>query len=96
MNANFKDEVVFAVFERTITRLWVLCIILIVLLFGSNCAWIYYESQFEDVVTTEKVETNTSGNSKAVGIMGDDNEVNSDVGKSKDNKDNQSSPPPGW
>lgn len=32
--------------ERTIKRLWILVILLILLLFGSNAAWIWYESQF--------------------------------------------------
>lgn len=39
--------------ERIIRRQWILCIILIVLLAVTNGAWIYYESQFEDVVSTE-------------------------------------------
>lgn len=39
--------------ERTIRRLWVLCIILIVLLAATNGAWIWHESQYEDVVSTE-------------------------------------------
>lgn len=39
--------------ERTIRRLWILCIILIILLAGTNGAWIWYESQFEDATTTE-------------------------------------------
>lgn len=38
--------------ERTEKRLWIIIIILIVMLFGTNGAWFYYESQFEDVVTT--------------------------------------------
>lgn len=38
--------------ERTIEKLWILCIILIVLLIGTNGAWIYYENQFADTVTT--------------------------------------------
>lgn len=38
--------------ERTIEKLWILCIILIVLLVGTNGAWIYYENQFADTVTT--------------------------------------------
>ena len=42
--------------ERTIKRLWVLLILLIVLFVGSNIAWIAYESQFEDVVTTIDAE----------------------------------------
>ena len=40
--------------ERTIRRLWILCIILIMLLAGSNAAWIYYETSFEDVVVTQE------------------------------------------
>ena len=40
--------------ERTIRRLWVLCIILILLLAGTNAAWIYYETSFEDVVVTQE------------------------------------------
>ena len=52
---NFKDEVIIATLERTIKRLWILNIILILLLAASNAAWVYYESQFEDV-TTETVE----------------------------------------
>lgn len=32
--------------ERTIKRLWILLILLIVLLVGSNVAWLAYESQF--------------------------------------------------
>lgn len=40
--------------ERTIRRLWVLCIFLILLLAGTNAAWIYYENSFEDVVVTQE------------------------------------------
>lgn len=45
--------------ERTIKRLWILAIILIALLFGTNAAWIYYESQFieESVVVEQEVDT---------------------------------------
>ena len=38
--------------ERTIKRLWILCILLIILLVGSYAGFFYYESQFEDEVTT--------------------------------------------
>lgn len=38
--------------ERTIRRLWILCIILILLLAGTNAAWFYYESQFADETLT--------------------------------------------
>ena len=39
--------------ERTIKRLWILVIILTVLLVGTNCAWLWYESKFSYVETTE-------------------------------------------
>lgn len=43
-------------FERIIRRLWILCIILVVMLVGSNLAWIIYENQFEDSVVTQTAE----------------------------------------
>lgn len=43
--------------ERTIEKLWILCITLLVLFIGSNIAWVYYENQFEDVVVTNEVDT---------------------------------------
>ena len=43
-------------FERIIRRLWILCIILAVMLVGSNLAWIIYENQFEDSVVTQTAE----------------------------------------
>ena len=53
-----KNSVPYVVFEssqarmeRTIKRLWILAIILIVLLFATNAAWIHYENQFVDEVT---------------------------------------------
>lgn len=51
--------------ERTIKRLWILCIILIVALLGTNAGWIYYEKQFEDVetVVTQDVEATSDGDS---------------------------------
>ena len=49
--------------ERTIKRLWILCIILIVALLGTNAGWIYYEKQFEDVEVTQEVEATSDGDS---------------------------------
>ena len=37
---------------RTIKRLWITTLILIFMLVGTNAAWMWYENQFEDVVTT--------------------------------------------
>jgi len=67
--------------ERTIKRLWILCIIIIVLLVGSNGAWILYESQFMDETTTIEADAGDGGN--ALGIVGNDNEV--DYGKGENN-----------
>ena len=44
--------------ERTIKRLWILCILLTVLLVGTNVAWIIYEAQFiEEVEIKQEVDT---------------------------------------
>ena len=50
--------------ERTIKRLWILCILLIILLVGTNAAWIYYENQWEtaETVVTQDVDTVNGGN----------------------------------
>lgn len=42
--------------ERTIKRLWVICIILIVALLATNGLWLYWESQFEYYEVTQEVE----------------------------------------
>lgn len=42
--------------ERTAKRLWITILTLILLLVGTNAAWIWHESQFEDVVTTIEAE----------------------------------------
>ena len=47
--------------DRKNKRLWILVIILLVMLFGTNVGWIYYESSFEDVMTvTQEVDTDNS------------------------------------
>jgi len=50
--------------ERTIKRLWILCILLIVLLVGTNVAWIHYENQWEtaETVVTQDIDTVNGGN----------------------------------
>lgn len=49
--------------ERTIKRLWILCLVLIVALIGTNAGWIWYEKQFEDVVVTQDVDATADGDS---------------------------------
>jgi len=54
--------------ERTIRRLWILCIVLILLLAGTNAAWLWYENSFEDVVTTNEItqDVNSDGGGDAI------------------------------
>lgn len=58
--------------ERTIRRLWILCIIIFLAFVVSNGAWIYYESQFTDEVT-EITQTVDSDNRGVSSISGDIN-----------------------
>ena len=46
--------------ERANKRLFVLLLVLILALIGTNAGWIYYESQFEDQTITQSV-TQDSG-----------------------------------
>lgn len=49
--------------ERTNRRFFIIIVILIVALIGTNSAWIYYESQFEDVVVTQEVQAESDNGS---------------------------------
>ena len=56
--------------ERTIKRLWILCILLIILLVGTNIALIHYENQFMDEVTvTQDSETGTNNDLGGNGVI---------------------------
>ncbi len=60
--------------ERTIKRLWILCIIMLFCLIGTNAGWIWYESQFTDEIVTEEMQQDVdTGNGNAVvkGHIGD-------------------------
>lgn len=62
-------------FERTIKRLWILCIIMFTALVISNGLWLYYESQFMTVETMETVDqdVNTGDGTAIVTGIGDIN-----------------------
>ena len=51
--------------ERTIKRLWILCLVLIIALLGTNAGWIYWESQWQVVENqvTQEVEATADGDS---------------------------------
>ena len=61
----FAHEGIVARMERTNRRLWILCIILIVLLAVTNGAWIWYENQFIDEVTTVTQDVDSGGGGDA-------------------------------
>lgn len=43
--------------ERANHRLWVIIIVLIVALIGTNAGWLLYESQFTEEVISQEVDT---------------------------------------
>ena len=64
-------ESILARMERTIKRLWILCIIIFVAFVVSNGMWVYYESQFAVEETTEVTQRNDGGNNNYIGNDGD-------------------------
>ena len=67
---TYTLEAMMARMDRIIKRLWIVILLLIVLLVASNCAWLWYESQYEtETVTTQTVtqHTDTGGNNDFVG-----------------------------
>lgn len=59
--------------ERTIRRLWILCIIMFITLIASNLVWLYYESQWAYVDTTTTNEVSQSIDSEGDATIGDVN-----------------------
>ena len=47
--------------ERINTKLWVVIIILVVALIGSNVGWIYWESQWQYVQTETSIDATQDG-----------------------------------
>ena len=64
---DYKDTSI-----ETIKMLFSAIIILVILLVGTNAAWLWYESQFENVVETEKivVESEADGVANYIGRDG--------------------------
>lgn len=62
----FVHEAALSRMERTQKRLWILCIIIFLSLVVTNAGWIVYESQFEDVVTTEAYESEADDGGVAI------------------------------
>lgn len=67
----FSHEGDMARMERTNKRLWIVILVLIAALIGTNAGWIYYESQFQ--VVEEKTEIEAEQDGSAVNIVGGGN-----------------------
>lgn len=68
--------------ERQLKRLWIVILVLIFLLVGSNCAWLWYESQFQ-VVEETVIEAEQDGS--GINIVG-----GGDIEYGTESKDNNS------
>lgn len=65
--SNQYDIDVVAMMAMAVNRRLVIIIaLLIVLLVGSNCAWLWYNSQFEDVESTEITQEVDTGEGDAI------------------------------
>lgn len=61
--------------ERTVKRLILLITLLVVLLVGSNLAWLAYESQFEEVVETETYTVDMDTGEGSANYIGGDGDI---------------------
>lgn len=70
--------------ERINKRIMIVCVILIVLLFSSNFAWICYDKQFENSTTTytQEADVDTGSGNAFINNGGDMN-----YGESQDKTD---------
>lgn len=90
---NFEAPVPYNVFETIQarnkwreTRFFAIILVLIVLLVGTNAAWLWYESQFETVTTVQEVWQENEG--------GDNSFVGGDINGNTESQDNNNNPNP--
>ena len=67
--------------ERQLKRLWIVILVLVFLLVGTNCAWLWYESQFQ-VVEETVIEAEQDGS--GINIVG-----GGDIDYGTESQDNQ-------
>lgn len=77
--------------ERIIKRQFVLIIVALCFLIGTNGIWLWYESQFEEVVTTNEVTQDVDSGDGGDAIINDGVEINGEgkTDSQNDNKDTQ-------
>lgn len=69
-------ESIVARMERTIKRLWILCIFMFLSLVITNGIWICYENSFEDVITTQNVTQSIDTGNGGDAIINDGVHIN--------------------
>ena len=69
----FSHEGDMARMERANKRLWIVILVLIVALIGSNAGWLYFESQFVEEETTVEQDVETGQGDATVTGVGDIN-----------------------
>lgn len=63
---------------------FIICLVLIVLLVGTNIGWLVYESQFEDTITTEEIIVDAEDDGIA-NYIGNDGDIINGENSSKEN-----------
>lgn len=64
--------------ERIIKRLWLLTLIMFAAFVVSNCVWIWYDSQFEEVVTTQEITQEATAAGGSVHMVNNGNNGETD------------------
>lgn len=77
--------------ERIIKRQFVLIIVTLCFLIGTNGIWLWYESQFQEVVTTNEVTQDVDSGDGGDAIINDGVEINGEgkADSQNDDKDTQ-------
>ena len=74
--------------ERHNKRLWIIILVLIGALIGTNLAWLIYENSFEEVSTTEEIIVDADDNGNA-NYIGQDGNIYNVENNGKENNENQ-------
>lgn len=62
------NDLLVAIMERQVRRLFAIIIALVILLFVTNVGWIIYESQFDKVIITQDGTTDSGGDVTLSGV----------------------------
>ena len=69
VNNEATNDLIAGIMERQIRRMFIIIIVLIIGLIGTNVGWLMYESQFDVYTVTQ--ETDGEGDVTVSGVSGD-------------------------